>query len=848
MFQKFFKLFLLTLFITQLSHAQETENEEKILKVILKNGEEVSNSWVVYEKNSESKKKIYYPLQYLVNDLGFFIQFNTDKLTATGNILEKEYPFELNLTYHKFLVKNKEILFKSEDWMLEPGETDPAHSDWWFSGEILEKVFPIRFHYSSSQSLLKIETLMSLPLEERTLRRQKDDSFLLRGNKQKKTDSIEIHNPDFYFNAIDEQIHLKATKVNGEKRVFEKNSSSTLTGNFFGFSTLSNIDFDFKNFKSPHFNFSKDQFQFGDIVSQNIKMMNTTLFGKGFVYSTYPYERASQFSTKTFSGNLPAGWDVELYLDDLFLSRRESENNQYLFENIPLYFGLNTFKLKFYGPQGQRREEFKNYWVGASMIKPDELFYQIEGVHQSKENNRFQTQIEKGLTNELSVSGNFSVETLNQTQFFPVKIGLSHFNSVLYSKAEFLSSLQSSGNPTYATQLQTQMPLKDHTLSGTYLHLNKGFKSPYTLLTNDPNQTEKNIDYFIPSLFSFFTMNSLRVFEDTKENDQNYYGFRHRTSFSIASLQWSHSYEKAYSSYQSQSISSDKGILSTTYQKRTSSLRGEWNYGQDLRSIALEYQKRLTDELNGILRLENDFNSKIKKISSNFNQKYNQFTTTLQTSLDTKKTTSIGLIVSFSLDRNESSHFQMFPDNRALFGEAEIRFYMDNNHNQIYDSYDTPLAGVGVRVGANRAFFSNIEGIVHIPKLNPNETTLLTILEDTLQDPMLKPNVSRVTLFPKIGQQSEFEIPIAWYGEVDGKVLRLEKTGLRAVHQTKLLLTSDENQQLQFEVKTDRDGYFLFEKIPPGSYTLKLKELKSKEFKIKIPTDGGAITDQNFQL
>ncbi len=59
-------------------------------------------------------------------------------------------------------------------------------------------------------------------------------------------------------------------------------------------------------------------------------------------------------------GILPTGYEVELYRNDILVgSVRTAVNDQYEFLEVPVDYGVNVFRLVFYGPQGQRREEVR---------------------------------------------------------------------------------------------------------------------------------------------------------------------------------------------------------------------------------------------------------------------------------------------------------------------------------------------------------------------------------------------------------------------------------------------------------------------------------------------------------
>jgi len=96
-------------------------------------------------------------------------------------------------------------------------------------------------------------------------------------------------------------------------------------------------------------------------------------------------DRPTEFDRITLDGDLPIGWEVELYRNEVLLDFRVDQiSGRYSFQNVPLLFGNNILRLAFYGPQGQVREELKQIRVGPEQIKPGEHRYRFAFNQQDK--------------------------------------------------------------------------------------------------------------------------------------------------------------------------------------------------------------------------------------------------------------------------------------------------------------------------------------------------------------------------------------------------------------------------------------------------------------------------------
>jgi hypothetical protein len=93
------------------------------------------------------------------------------------------------------------------------------------------------------------------------------------------------------------------------------------------------------------------------------------LGGRGLFITTEPLEAASVFDRIDLRGELPAGFDVEIHVNDVLRGQqRASGGGLYEFRSVPLNRGSNVVRLVFHGPRGERREELRLIKVGAGQV------------------------------------------------------------------------------------------------------------------------------------------------------------------------------------------------------------------------------------------------------------------------------------------------------------------------------------------------------------------------------------------------------------------------------------------------------------------------------------------------
>ncbi|MCY1669497.1 hypothetical protein OVA07_00520 [Novosphingobium sp. SL115] len=117
-------------------------------------------------------------------------------------------------------------------------------------------------------------------------------------------------------------------------------------------------------------------FEIGDVSTEALAMGVRGIAGRGIMVSNAPIERASIFDRIDLRGELPDGYEAELYRNNTLVgSTRTSRDGRYEFLQIPVEFGLNVMRVVLYGPQGQRRETVRQVSVGDGRLATGELRY-----------------------------------------------------------------------------------------------------------------------------------------------------------------------------------------------------------------------------------------------------------------------------------------------------------------------------------------------------------------------------------------------------------------------------------------------------------------------------------------
>src|SRR3954453_23383368 len=120
---------------------------------------------------------------------------------------------------------------------------------------------------------------------------------------------------------------------------------------------------------------------FGDVEGLDSRLTGAAGAGRGAVVPNRPLTARTGFDRTRVEGDLPTGWEAEIYRNGELLGFAKSDASQrYVFDDVQLLYGENRVRVVLYGPQGQvrEREELINvaqdnvpkgktwYWLGAN--------------------------------------------------------------------------------------------------------------------------------------------------------------------------------------------------------------------------------------------------------------------------------------------------------------------------------------------------------------------------------------------------------------------------------------------------------------------------------------------------
>jgi len=197
---------------------------------------------------------------------------------------------------------------------------------------------------------------------------------------------------------------------------------------------------------------------------------------------------------------------------------------------------------------------------------------------------------------------------------------------------------------------------------------------------------------------------------------------------------------------------------------------------------------------------------------------------------------ALGFNLNFSLDSSRGG-FNLSRQTLANAGAVHARVYRDLNDNGRRD-LDEPLEkGALVTTGARLAERSTDErGEVLVAGLANYVPVTVGIDTSSLPDPMLAPRQALQVVVPRPGVAAEVDIALVGAGDIEGAVVRDGGDGFEGL-EVELL---DASGKVVGSTRTDFDGFFLFERVAYGRYTIRLSAESARIAKVQQALNAAA--------
>jgi hypothetical protein len=791
--------------------------------------------------------------------LEFPISVNTADGKASGWFLIETRTFSLD-------ARSKTITLDGKTQPLSPGDITETADTLCVNIKALKRWFPISFEADLGNAIVKLVSREALPIERQIERRARqlrlqrevpvDLSLLPRVN----TPYANLRPP-----AIDttaEFITQKTTRAANTQTlrrytILAAGEVAKLSSEVYIGSSDKGVP---KDVRARLYRRSADgdllgrlkatEFAVGDVSGRSSNVISDMEAGRGLSLTNVPLDTPQNFDRTTFRGDIPSGWDVELYRNGQLLAfENASGNGRYEFRDIPLTFGFNNFEIVAYGPQGQVRRETRGVNVGPQAIPPGKLWY-AAGAFDTNHNlfninkdNRLDTA--QGIRSFASLQYGFS---RNTSVGFAAESLLIRKRRHTYLEGSVSQTLGAVGTALAATIDTTGGQALEMLAFGNASNVEVStrhamFNNFTSERISDSLQSRHSLRaYTAPTLFRQTVPITLDATFDRRRRAADQLNLTNRVSLNMRGILFAHEARLTSTIGNRGSSSPTRWVNALLWNAGSPDfrMRGEFAYriapdlGVERFSLGADwYKSERTD-----IRAQMDWSPPQKdwRLGVGVNQLFNVFTVGARAEIGRGGTFTLGLSFTTGINRGADGRFYASRHRPAQMGEAAIQVFEDLNRNGIMDGDDRPVPGVGFAAQSNAAdTLTNARGMVRLESLRPFQSQAVSLDQSTLPDTALRPKYKSISVVPRPGVVNKIEFPLYPTGDVDGTVW-VNKDNRKFPGSGLLMQLLDTNGVVKFSGKTDHEGYFVLEGIDYGTYALRLDPAQAVKLGLQTGT------------
>ncbi|MEJ6010164.1 hypothetical protein [Novosphingobium aquae] len=585
----------------------------------------------------------------------------------------------------------------------------------------------------------------------------------------------------------------------------------------------------------------------GDVYAPGLALGPRSQGGAGFVVSSARIEDSSVFQHIDLRGELPLGYDVELYINDVLRSGRQGSATlgRYEFRQVALTRGRNIVRIVLYGPRGERDEQVRVINVGGGQLAAGQTVIDAGIVVQDRalislgsDGGLLGNKARGSLRAVLGVTHGVSAGLTVNAGLGIYRDYIGHRHDVLTAglrtallgmavQGDFAHDLQG-GN---ALSLAAAGELAGISFVGRHAEYSGGFNdetnSAWDLNRPMKRFDELTLDFALPlpghSRLPISAMASRAHYADGGTT----FLARARTTASIAStliaLGTDYRRQTGSGGISEQLTGNISAMRFIAYKWQ---LRATADYSlaprSKLETFGVTVDRRLGDSASFRLGAMRSFASRDTAFEAGITAGLPFADATLGGSWSTgQRNWRIGVQLNFGLAFDPvRGGYRVTPPGPANGGSASFLAFQDDNANGQFDSGEKPVAGVALQ-GAARPTMTDAQGRAFITGLGDGGSANLRADISDADAGFVTAPPQNVVLAPRAGHVATILYPLVPTSEVVFRVnfrqLNGTMTGLSAV-----LLRLIPETGAPIAGKTEFDGTAVFDGVKPGTYRIAL--------------------------
>jgi len=855
-------------------------DDDLLLFEVSSGGVELTDALSAYS----SRAGLFLPLGELSRLLDLSILVEPPANRAEGWFLAPERHFLIDLKNGRASVDGKSI-------EVAPTEAVLFDDEIYVRSDVLQKLLPIMLKVNKSDLALEIVTREHFPFQDR-LERERRRSGLRAGKAESvlripsryesfTPPSLDLNLQAGISNRVPRRTTIWETRLGGDVIYtgLQLFAGSDNNGGRASFRTL----FERKDPDGQSAGiFGATKSDAGDVYNPALALGVASTVGRGVATTSQALDQASVFSTTDIRGELPLGYEVELYVNEVLRgSQAQPVRGNYEFLGVALSYGLNVVRLVFYGPRGERRQEVRRINVGSGQLEAGQWAYSF-GAEQvgiplidvnrasratsgvfGTGSTRIVGTLAYGLSEDVTLDAGIAQYTPNAS--FDHRQHQLATAGLLTSVAGF--ALELDGAADNFGGLAGAAGIGGRILDVSFLARHSEYAGGFVdeLQTTDLSATAPLIrssdltaDWaiavpFTDLTFPFAVHAQHSQFVDGGERllgDARLSAALGRYVFSAG---WEFAQQRTATATTTRSSSGTFDLSALVWQNWQ--IRAEADVGAEP-SVRLNTASILVD---GTLADDNTVRLGLSRTFGTVEQTRLQARTTwllshFDISLDASYTPEtsetrfgIALAVGALFDPLED-RYRIVRPGAAAGGNVALQAFVDANANGVRDDDELPLKDLVVQAG-NSPAKSDAAGEALITGLGDSAKARIRIDPDSIDDPFLAASADAIELVPHPGQVTLVPYPLKSLAEVAIKMrLVRENAPPRALSALEVQLLSNKGEVVA-EGRSEFDGTVIFERVPQGTYAVRIDPEQAQHLNLKlnsilsitVPVKGGYV-------
>lgn len=779
----------------------------------------------------------------------FAITISLDGTKAEGWFIRQDQLFSLDVTNRKVTVKDKTLDILPEHILAQDG-------DILVKGETLATWFDLKFKIDIQSQILNIAAKQPWPMQERAerARRMKTVNKTLKPKNPRR--EIPYHlatvpnvavtvKQGYIKNGDDAAVTTSSYNAQARGDLLGFASKMTMTGNKEEKITRATLNLSHTSDNPDLLGPMKARFyEFNDVNTVSVPLTGSSSQGRGFHVTNKNPNITNNTATEVIGDGLP-GWDVEMYRGDRLINTTTvGDDGQYRFTNVSLFLGENKLKIIQYGPQGEVREEER-----VISVSPDKTdgggFYDVAVIQQSVQTYAanppsgidvgtpaFSGTYQKQITPTMSLEAGTLIRQENGKQYVYNSFGATNIlgDIVLNSDGSVIS------DGTFTGILTGRRNIGQHRFSVSAQYRSNGFAtSHYTPASSVlPAVVSLTSNSSGPITLGFGDYKYQGTYGGTSVISQNENGLRNiQSDFSIGTnindISISNAYQSSYVTG-SPSPTSDGLKIDDSVSFRGRAFDMSWRSSMDftvypkrsLRKLGLEINREIYQDVNANFSIDHTLDPGFTEgtLSTDFSTQMATISPILR--YNTNKEASLLVSLRTGLARDPyTNEFSILSQNTTNNGSVSAFVFLDKDGDNSFTKGDEPLQDASIlAVQLNDRALTNADGEAFLYNLSPKKVTDIIVEEGSAFENNWISGFEGVSIRARPGSVIRLQFPIHRGGELDGvAMVDLGDGELATVSDLRIDLYDSEGRRVMGDV-TDSDGYYLFERIPPGTYYL----------------------------